>query len=161
MSALNIDIAHPEWLNEEKIAKAYQLYRQGRLPKPIAGFMLATPLVHDLRAIFGSDRATAKYIAKGAFDHWWNPRWQRFVGVWYRIPWIVARIWTSAWIRWQKFQGNPYYGMWGRHDSPEPTRCEECVWKGPRRWALHGYGDDGSGEDVEPRDGCPRCGAEI
>jgi len=51
--------------------------------------------------------------------------------------------------------------MWGRHDSPEPVLCEECGWGGPRRWAVHTYQDDGTGEDVEPVDQCRRCQREV
>jgi hypothetical protein len=46
-------IQHPDWLQGEKIAKDYDLYRRGLIPDSIAGFMLATPLKHDLRAIYG------------------------------------------------------------------------------------------------------------
>lgn len=50
--------------------------------------------------------------------------------------------------------------MWGRRESPEAIRCEECGWGGPLRWAVHTYQGDGCG-DVEPVDECPKCGAEV
>jgi hypothetical protein len=48
--------------------------------------------------------------------------------------------------------------MWGRHNSPEPIRCDRCGWAGMVRWLIHTYQDDGTGEDVEPVDECPKCG---
>lgn len=45
----------------------------------------------------------------------------------------------------------------GRRVDWIPMICEECGWRGPLRWCYHTYGDDGSGEDVEPVDECPHC----
>jgi hypothetical protein len=54
-----------------------------------------------------------------------------------------------------------YWGwMWGRRESPEPIRCDECGWGGPRRWAVHTY-HACCCDDVEPVDECPCCGAEV
>jgi hypothetical protein len=48
----------------------------------------------------------------------------------------------------------------GRHVDWTPAECLECGWRGPVRWLRHDYQDDGTGEDVEPVDECPKCGNE-
>jgi len=49
--------------------------------------------------------------------------------------------------------------MNGRHDDPTPVKCQECGWEGRAMDCKHGYKPDG-GEDVNPVDFCPECGAE-
>lgn len=51
--------------------------------------------------------------------------------------------------------------FWSRDTAWDLVVCDECGWRGPLRWATHGYRDDGTGEDVEPFDECPRCGQEV
>lgn len=89
----------------------------------------------------------------------------------YAFAWTWARFWhpymaLKVWWRWH---GRPLLGLpqlrrpviYGRHINPDPIICRCCLWAGPRRWAYHTYQDDGSGEDVEAIDQCPRCGGEI
>lgn len=52
----------------------------------------------------------------------------------------------------------PYHG--GRHYDWQPVTCEECGWRGPRRWCWHTYSSCGD-DEVEPCDECPGCGQEI
>jgi len=54
----------------------------------------------------------------------------------------------------------PYCFLWGRRESSEPIKCE-CGWAGMVKWLVHTYQDDGSGEEVEPVDECPRCGKYL
>jgi hypothetical protein len=85
------------------------------------------------------------------------------------IPWWAARyvfaylwFWSRnlAWMirRWRR---DVWFADGGRHISLDPICCPRCLWSGPYRWLCHRYQDDGSGEDVEPSDECPRCGLEI
>ena len=80
---------------------------------------------------------------------------------WWALRWAFAWCWWKAWsfVRWLQGCWVPY--MYGRYDDPAPIVCERCLWAGPRRWAVHAYHDDGTAEDVEPVDECPRCGAEV
>jgi hypothetical protein len=52
-------IKHPDWLKFCTIERTYKLYREGKLPSSIEGFMLVTPLKHALRCIYGSDLRAA------------------------------------------------------------------------------------------------------
>lgn len=67
--------------------------------------------------------------------------------------WLRLLLSRALWA-WQAKHG----GGSGRHNMWAPARCSECGWAGPTRRLVHGYQDDGSGEDVEPVDYCPRCG---
>jgi hypothetical protein len=49
--------------------------------------------------------------------------------------------------------------IYSRQTDPTPVVCERCGWKGQQKDAIHTYQDDGTGEDVEPCDECPECGA--
>lgn len=99
---------------------------------------------------------------------------------WWLLRWLFAWLWSWLWYRAWRFNiwlgdDRPVYQIkgwrgWlarrlpnggGRHVDPDPIWCRRCLWAGPRRWAFHTYQDDGSGEDVEPVDLCPRCGAEV
>jgi hypothetical protein len=51
-------------------------------------------------------------------------------------------------------------GDGGRHVDWTPAECLACGWRGSVRWLWHGYQDDGTGEDVEPVDECPKCGSD-
>lgn len=106
------------------------------------------------------------------------------------IPWWLARylyalLWTALlrqpawrlrmwlWRRgWRPYSGRDFrrWRGWimrwlpshgGRHVDSNPVICERCLWAGMVRWTYHTYQDDGTGEDVEPVDECPRCGKEI
>lgn len=68
---------------------------------------------------------------------------------WLRL--LLARV---LWA-WQQKHG----GGHGRCTDWAPVSCSVCGWAGPVRWLRHDYQDDGSGEDVEPADFCPRCGS--
>lgn len=95
-----------------------------------------------------------------------RPPWR----AWLFLPnWLLAYLWTWAWGTCRMLRA-PHYDlhlafMWGRMESPEPTRCERCGWRGPRRWAVHDYDSimsiDGEGCDVEPADKCPSCGDGV
>lgn len=80
-----------------------------------------------------------------------------------RIYWLYL-WWTWRLVLWlgSKF-GRPFWWCGGRHTDGDPTVCqnEECRWVGRVRDCVHGYQDDGSGEDVEGVDSCPKCGEEI
>lgn len=73
---------------------------------------------------------------------------------WFLIPYWAARYLITC-IVYKSALIEPGYG---RRTSLEPYCCERCLWSGPVRWLVHSYQDDGSGEDVEPVDECPRCG---
>ena len=97
------------------------------------------------------------------------------------MGYALAFVWTWGWgaartarevmrhlLRWGDLAGCTapirahvrWAWMWGRRTSPEPIRCIECGWGGPRRWAVHTYGPVGH-DDVEPVDECPKRGAEV
>ena len=80
------------------------------------------------------------------------------------LRWMLAFLMSClryAWFFVTRPQGWRFRIWQGRHEDWSPVLCDECGWRGPRRWAVHTYGDDGSGEDVEPVDECPGCGMEI
>lgn len=157
----NFTIARPDLIDESRIITVYRLHREKRIPDSIAGFMLATPLIQQLRILLGSNGATAWYLIRLIVDSHWNVFWQRLAWVLYWAPWLLAWLWTGVWGWSRVLRG---FGraawLWGRHDSPEPTKCEQCVWRGMRRRCVHAYHDCGDG-DTEAMDGCPRCGADI
>lgn len=180
----SIPIAHPDWLaeSERRISDSFRLYRSGHIPKSIDGWMLVVPLKHALRAIYGTDLRAAVALLLAAIAAPFNMLALRFRLWAYLAPHLLAVVWTLAWgtwravcgvvghiLRWGDMRGCRaplrrhirWAWMWGRRDSPEPTRCDECGWRGPRRWTVHTYHDDGSHEDVEPVDECPVCGAEV
>lgn len=92
------------------------------------------------------------------------------------IPWWLLRY-AFAWcwfnlcvtiniVKYWHIKNHPFIKLLtepgtGRQDSPMPFMCPRCLWAGPVRWMVHTYCDDGSGEDVEPIDECPRCGWGI
>lgn len=49
----------------------------------------------------------------------------------------------------------------GRRGDMTIVACERCGWSGMVKETVHGYGDDGTGEDVVPVDECPECGYEV
>ncbi len=71
------------------------------------------------------------------------------------LNWLRLLIARLLWAWQQKHRAGG-----GRHIDWAPARCSECGWAGPTRWLVHDYQDDGSGEDVEPVDRCPRCGGD-
>ncbi len=157
-----VKIQHPDWMDEGRIAKAYQLYRQKKLPSSIEGWMLLTPIKHELRAIYGSDLRAAWELSAQAVQEYIRIRWVYHVERrLYYVPWFLAVCWNGIWggFRYWILGNISCAYMWGRHESPEPVICE-CGWRGPRRWAIHGYQDDGNG-DSEPVDQCPRCEDEL
>lgn len=80
----------------------------------------------------------------------------------YALAYLFAVVWTALWGTWNWWFYDRWNFMWGRRYSPEPVRCIECGWAGPRRWTNHTYHDAGlMREEVEPADECPSCGAEI
>ena len=161
MSGFRIPIRHPEWLEYSKPGKTLELYRAGKLPKSIDGWMLVVSLKHPLRAIYGSDLAAAWALMRQAVRNIFDARVSEPAYRVWRFPVLgVAVAWTFAWGILNALRGQRPAFMWGRGESPKPVICA-CGWAGPRRWAVHGYVDDGSGEEVEPADECPRCGAEV
>ena len=150
-----ITIRHPEWLECSKPGESIRLYREGKIPKAIDGWMLVVSLKHPLRAIYGSDLRAALALLGQALSNLAERKIKnplaRFL---YWVPFVYAWLWTQVAGSFMK------YPLWGRRESPEPVRCS-CGWAGMRKWTNHEYHDDGSGQDVEPCDECPRCGAEI
>lgn len=71
--------------------------------------------------------------------------------------WILLK--TARFARWVDSVLGTQIGGFGRHTDVEPVRCEECGWIGRIKDCVHGYCDDGSGEDVCPEDECPFCGS--
>lgn len=155
MGRYGIDIRHPEWLEHSDPGRKIKLFNQGKLPKGIAGWMIVVACKYPLRAVYGSDLRAAWQLLLWALankldDNLWRPLNNAWHAVRYVYAWMITHIHTG-------FMQCP---AWGRRDSPEPVRCE-CGWAGMRRWTIHTYQDDGSGEDVEPSDECPRCGQPI
>ena len=76
----------------------------------------------------------------------------------------MVRLWFAYVMWWWqlcRFGGLRRRRVGGRRVDWLPVVCDECDWGGPLRWAVHGYEDDGSGEDVVARDECPLCGNEV
>jgi hypothetical protein len=125
--------------------------------------MIATPLRRGLRAIYGSEAAIARRVLCDLADEF---RIRRIMLPWnsarYSLAWVLAWAWTLIWRSWRMWQWyrtkhfNLKYGWglsnyWGRRESPEPVRCIDCGWAGPRRWAYHS----------DLYDECPKCRKEI
>jgi hypothetical protein len=91
-------------------------------------------------------------------------RWNALRSGLARILWAAQRAYQRLSIRLRKRGlGWLFVNRWtvgGRWVDWEPMACECCGWKGPCRWLIHDYVDDGTGEDVVPEDRCPRCGSE-
>jgi hypothetical protein len=109
-------IAHPERLEEaeRRIRTSFKLYREGKLPQGIAGFMLEVPLKSALRAIYGSNRR----IIASFFETFWKD-WRAY---WIERPlrWFIYSLpWAFAWLC-----------------QREPVRCG-CGWGGARRRTIH------------------------
>lgn len=80
----------------------------------------------------------------------------------YCYAWLVWKLKTFIKILKAKDKIQRKFASWrGRHDDPQPAVCGRCMWMGMRKWLVHGYQDDGSGEDVVAVDECPRCGYEM
>lgn len=152
-----VKIQHPEWLTSSKPNESIRLYLEGKMPAAIAGWCIVVGLKHPLRAVYGTDFKAARALLYQVLqDKWEDKISDPLARVWYHVPFAYASIWTLFAYLFRRESG-----WWGRRESPEPTRCEMCGWAGMRRWTIHGYQDDGSGQDVEPADECPRCGDEI
>lgn len=54
-----IKIKHPEWLSYSNASQSIDLFRAGRLPPEIQGWMIVVGLKHPLRAVYGSDLKAA------------------------------------------------------------------------------------------------------
>jgi len=159
MSKYHIEIAHPEWLEHSHPQKTIHLILAGKMPNVIAGWCLVVALKHPLRAVYGSDlRAAWKLLLWALHNRFEDKFLLPIERAWYKIPFVYAIAMTYCAGNYLKLRGQ--IPIWGRRESPEPVRCE-CGWAGMRRWAIHGYQDDGSGQDVEGRDECPRCGGEV
>jgi hypothetical protein len=151
-----VKIQHPEWLSSSKPQDSIRLYLEGKMPATIAGWCIVVGLKHPLCAVYGSDFKAARALLYQALqDKWENRITEPSTRLWYHVPFAYAWVWTFFASKLTK------YPVWGRRESPEAIRCEMCGWAGMRRWAIHGYQDDGSGQDVEPADECPRCGDEV
>lgn len=163
MSRFQVKIKHPEWLDHSDPAKTQRLWKERRLPIGVAGWLWVVSLKHALRAIYGSDlRAAWALLWWAILNRWDDLVSERVYRVWHLPGFALAYVVTFAWGWARKIcYENPAWAfMWGRRESPEPIICR-CGWAGMRRWAVHSYTDDGSAEDVEPTDECPRCGAEV
>lgn len=98
----------------------------------------------------------------GHFFHYWAVA----IGVlvllfilWWRIlrrrHWLYLRAYL---IRMANALRNRDVGC-GRHTSIRIIRCMDCYHEFLERDAVHGYADDGTGEDVVAEDECPNCGS--
>jgi len=159
-----VEISHPGRLDEShrRWTSAFNLYRAGGIPHSIAGWMLVVPLRHALRAIYGNDLRAAMALLIWAVAGR-IPEAAVLVRIrLYGASHLLALVWTWAWgwWRWVRYRGAAWAFLWDRRESPEPALCDECGWRGPRRWAVHAYRDDGCG-DVEPVDECPLCGGDV
>lgn len=160
-----IRIKRPDWFSHWHPESTFRLYKEGKLPEAIAGQMLVIALKHGLRCVYGSDLKAAwslLFMAVYSWCEYWIT--EPLARAWYRcrygFAWFVCEV-SGAFKRRQRWRGKDKFPIiaWGRHESPEPLLCL-CGWGGMRRWAIHGYQDDGTGE-AEPVDECPRCGTEI
>lgn len=149
-----LDIKHPEWLKHSNPQKCITMHIKGQLPESIAGWMIVVGLKHPLRAIYGSDLAAAWDLLLDAIYERWRMR----------VLEPLRREWGYLMFQYARLYAWLFYVCGGRgggrHSDPDAIRCE-FGWGGMRRWAVHTYGDDGTGEDVEPVDECPDCGEEI
>lgn len=157
-----IRIAHREHLKLPlELAKNRKMILDRTWPVFLEGWAAVVDLKHDLRAVYGSDLRAAWELLKQALGDELDKRVvEPCARGWYSLCWAWA--WAVTWIalRVRRWRGVPLPMFWGRRDSPEPVRCE-CGWAGMTRWLVHDYQDDGSGQDVEPVDYCPRCGGDV
>lgn len=82
---------------------------------------------------------------------------------------ILAIIWTAAWGEYRYYRlrsqglsnemASTIAYLWGRREDPHPVKCENCGWRGPYRWLIHGYQWEHT--DVDLIDSCPNCGTEV
>lgn len=79
--------------------------------------------------------------------------WRRLHYLWLLWTWTLV-------LRLGRMTRHPWWWNGGRHSDGDPTVCRNCGWVGRVRDSVHGYQDDGSGEDVEGVEECPRCGSE-
>ena len=65
-----IEVLHPEWLPGaiESTERCFRLYKQGKLPEVLVGWMLVVDCLRILRCIFGDDLSTAISIRKIVLD---------------------------------------------------------------------------------------------
>ena len=76
----HITIKRPKWLHRSSPGKTLDLYRQGKLPECIAGWMILVSLKQPLRAVYGSDlraalallwQATGERVLEGISNWIW------------------------------------------------------------------------------------------
>lgn len=93
MKRWRIKIRHPEWLEYSSAQKTIDLYRSGKIPESIAGWMIVVGLKHPLRAVYGSELRAALALL------WWatGNRLIEFVR-----HWVWANITHRA--EWRKMQ---------------------------------------------------------
>jgi hypothetical protein len=66
----NIKVKHPDWVKHCNIDDTVRLYKAGKIPDCIEGFMLVTPCKHLLRCVYGSDlHAALKVDVRFADDN--------------------------------------------------------------------------------------------
>ncbi len=74
-------IKHPEWMSYVNLEKSLKVYREGKLPCQIVGWMLVVPTRHLLRCIYGSDlRAAFALLWMATIGKLWDEisyRWWR------------------------------------------------------------------------------------
>ncbi len=159
MRRLHTKIEHPDWMGNVNAEMTFRLYREGKLPKRIEGWMLVTSCRHALRCIYGSDLKAAWLLLLEAIHDVFTWRIRvPFTSAFYNIAFTVAQIETR--IETMELEMNHRLPVWGRYESPEPVRCESCGWGGMRRWTIHTYkGQEDDG--LESADECPCCGDEI
>ena len=83
MSEFKIQIQHPDWLSRSNPGRVLRLYREGKLPSEIAGWMLVVSLKHPLRAIYGSDLRAALALL-------WQAIREPILTKWIRLKWRVS-----------------------------------------------------------------------
>lgn len=101
------------------------------------------------------------------FIHWrhFEPEsWVDYALIpWWMLRYLFAWCWSQVWYPYTRIirRVKPTWApLYSRHTYPTPVVCPRCLWAGPERWLVHGYGPCGD-YDVEPISECPRCGQEM
>jgi hypothetical protein len=75
---LKTRVLHPEWLDHSHPETAIALFKAGKLPQNVAGWMLVVGLKHPLRAVYGSDLRAAWALLWWAIADRLDGYWVRF-----------------------------------------------------------------------------------
>lgn len=92
---IQVPIRHPDWLERDPmecsgIEDTLRMYRQGKLPPSIAGWMIVVGCMRPLRAVYGSNLRAGLMIVRDALI-------EKFTALRYRL-----RLLTPTERRWER-----------------------------------------------------------